>query len=296
MTRDVDSFEPFEAAPSAASTDLDELLNATQVQAVSAVEWLWLKNWKFGPRSILDSMWFYVEKGSGYYLRANHNERVHFGPGSLVLVPPDTVHTIEQDTNSESHVYAVHFNARIYSAIDLFSLFGFPMVVSSNPDSPYASVSRRLVREFALKPPGWRSAMNAEIFAALVEIIRTEASHFKPDLNLTALVEIPRFLPVFRHIEQNLSRPEYTMLEMARAAYLSEVHFRKVFRRVTGISPLKFLQRRRIERACSLLHTSSDSISSIAEACGFQAQPYFHRIFHAWTGTTPRAYRRGEKP
>jgi len=296
LVRDADSFEPFDDAPNIVGADLDELLNATHVDAVSATEWLWRENWKIGPRVILDSMWFYVEKGSGYYTRADHGQRIHFGSGSLILITPDTIHTIEQDTNGGSHVFAVHFHARIYSAIDLFSLLGFPPVIVGDSDSIYAAASRRLVREFARKPPGWRVAMNSDIFSVLIALVRKDAAIFHPDLNLSALAEIPRFLPVFRQIEQNLHRPDYTVLEMARATHLSEVHFRKVFRRVTGISPLRFVQRRRIERACNLLHTSTDSISIIAEACGFLEPPFFHRVFKAWTGTTPRAYRRSEGP
>jgi AraC-like DNA-binding protein len=138
--------------------------------------------------------------------------------------------------------------------------------------------------------------MNADLLSVLFWLVRTEAPRLRPDLTLSALAEIPRFLPVFRQIELRLHEPEYSVLEMAKAAHLSEVQFRKIFRRITGYSPLRFVQRRRIERACNLLHTSTDSISIIAEASGFCEPPFFHRVFKAWTGMTPRAYRRAERP
>jgi len=296
LIRDADSFEPFAGAPNIAGADLDELLNALTIEPVSATEWHWRCGWKFGPRVIHDSMWFYIEEGRGSYWTAHHEHRITFGAGSLILIAPDVEHTIEQDRNCESHVFAIHFHARIFGAIDLFSLLGFPPVIDGNTTSTYASASRRLAREFAIKPPGWRVAMNADLVSSLFSLVRSESPHFKPDLTLAALAEIPRFLPVFRHIEKNLHRPEYSVLEMARQAHLSEVQFRKIFRRITGISPLRFVQRRRIERACNLLHTSTDSISIIAEASGFCEPPFFHRVFKSLTGTTPRAYRRSERP
>ena len=296
LIRDADSFDLYGEAPAISGADMNELLNATTIEAVSAAEWRWRKGWKVGPRVIHDSMWFYVAEGSGVYVLKNHDQRIHFGPGSLILIPPDIEHTIEQDKNCESHVFAVHFHARIYGAIDLLSMLGFPAVIPGDASSLYATASQRLVREFALKPPGWRVAMNADLLSVLFSLVRSEAPHFQPDMTLAALSEIPRFLPVFRHIEKNLHRPDYSVLEMANQAHLSEVQFRKIFRRITGISPLRFVQRRRIERACNLLHTSTDSISNIAEASGFCEPPFFHRVFKAWTGITPRAYRKAERP
>jgi len=241
-------------------------------------------------------MWFYVQEGSGYYCLPATEQRIQFGPNSLILIAPDVQHTVEQDRNSESHVFAVHFHARVYGAINLLSILGLPPVVPGDSRSPFGSASHRLAREFALKPPGWHVAMNADLLSVLFSLVRSEAARFHPDLTLAAVAEVPRFLPVFRQIEKNLHRPEYSVLEMAHEAHLSEVQFRKIFRRITGISPLRFVQRRRIERACNLLHTSTDSISIIAEASGFCEPPFFHRVFKAWTGMTPRAYRRAERP
>ena len=296
MVRDAESFDPFSVTPAIADAELDEVLNATGIEAVSATEWRWLRGWKVGPRVIHDSMWFYIAEGSGFYCIGNQERKIHFCAGSLLLIPPDVQHTIVQDRDAESHVYAVHFHARIYGAIDLLTMLGYPPVIEGDPGGHFASASQRLVREFALKPPGWRVAMNATLLSVLFSLVRTESSRLQPDLSLSALAEVPRFMPVFRQIERRLHEPEYSVVDMAKEAHLSEVQFRKIFRRITGLSPLRFVQRRRIERACNLLHTSTDSIACIAEASGFCEAPFFHRVFKAWTGTTPRAYRRAERP
>jgi len=48
---------------------------------------------------------------------------------------------------------------------------------------------------------------------------------------------------------------------------------RKLFRRVTGMSPARFVQRRRLERACALLRLSDMKIEEVAERCGFSGAP-----------------------
>lgn len=296
LIRDAGSFEPFPESASISQLDFNELLNAITIEAVSATEWRWRPDWKVGPRVIHDSMWFYFEEGSGVYHYGEDDRKVRFAPGSLILIAPDVKHTIEQDKNAESHVVAVHFHARVYGAIDMLSMLGFPAVVHGCKDSLFAHASHRLAREFALKSPGWHVAMNADLLSVLFSLIRSQSPYFQPLLPLTAVAEMPRFLPVFRHIERNLHRPEYSVLEMASEAHLSEVQFRKIFLRITGSSPLRFVQRRRIERACSLLLTTTDSISQISEVSGFSEPGFFHRVFKQATGITPRAYRKSEHP
>jgi len=73
------------------------------------------------------------------------------------------------------------------------------------------------------------------------------------------------------------------------------VQFRKLFKRVTGLNPVRFIQRRRVERACVMLRTTTLSIEQIAEACGFSDPPFFFRIFRLWTGTSPNQYRSAER-
>jgi AraC-like DNA-binding protein len=79
--------------------------------------------------------------------------------------------------------------------------------------------------------------------------------------------------------------------KLARAIEVSEVYLRGLFRSLTGVPPLEFLQRRRIERACDILRSSDESIKSIAWSVGFTDVPYFYRVFKKWMRTTPASYR-----
>lgn len=65
------------------------------------------------------------------------------------------------------------------------------------------------------------------------------------------------------------------------------------FRRATGRSILEEIRRRRVERAKELLASSDLSIGEVARAAGFGEAFYLSRVFHQYTGQTPREYRRG---
>jgi AraC-like DNA-binding protein len=240
-------------------------------------------------------MWFYMAEGEGSGWTGTPSNKFHYRAGDLILLAPDTQHLIQPTPKIQSHCFAIHFHARSFSAINVLSLLGLPPVWTSVDDS-FASASARLTREFALKKPGWRIAMQADVASVLFQLIRSGGPKLKPNVMLSSLSDLPRLVTVFQHIEDNLHDPGLSVITMARQAYLSEVQFRKIFRRITGDSPLRYVRRRRVEQACAMLHASTESVSNIAEACGFSDAPFFHRVFKACTGITPREYRNSEHP
>lgn len=72
---------------------------------------------------------------------------------------------------------------------------------------------------------------------------------------------------------------------------VSVVHFSRAFRRTTSETPHRWLMRRRLERACTLLADTDDSISDIALSCGFSDQSHLTRTFTIFLDTTPAVWR-----
>jgi AraC family transcriptional regulator len=96
---------------------------------------------------------------------------------------------------------------------------------------------------------------------------------------------------VIDFIEVNMEKP-LDLNDLSRAACLNPVYFGRQFKRTTNMSPHQFVIQRRIERAKSLLATTSQPIAEIAAACGFCHQEHLTRVFRIRCGTTPSAYRR----
>lgn len=79
--------------------------------------------------------------------------------------------------------------------------------------------------------------------------------------------------------------------ELAKRCRLSESHFRKVFTETIGQSPLEYINRIRIEKACTLLRISELSVLGISEAVGFGSLSSFNRHFLGVMGMSPSCYR-----
>lgn len=79
---------------------------------------------------------------------------------------------------------------------------------------------------------------------------------------------------------------------MAAACHLSETHFRRLFARFFGCSPVEYRQRQRVLRAKDILLSGSATVARTAELVGFEDANYFGRVFKRFTGMSPREYGR----
>ncbi|MCB1203941.1 MAG: AraC family transcriptional regulator [Verrucomicrobiae bacterium] len=96
--------------------------------------------------------------------------------------------------------------------------------------------------------------------------------------------------PALRHLHTRF-RKAITTAELAALCHLSERQFTRVFHRLLGESPMRYLIRQRLHAARHELIASDRPAGAIALDLGFYDQSAFTRAFRAATGITPAAYR-----
>ncbi|WP_282035858.1 helix-turn-helix domain-containing protein [Saccharicrinis aurantiacus] len=100
-----------------------------------------------------------------------------------------------------------------------------------------------------------------------------------------------RILDVINFIENNINE-ELTNPILAEQARLATNAFTRLFTEETGISPQKYVKKKRIDKACILLHHSELSIEDIASQTGFADRYHFSRIFKNITSVSPAKYKK----
>jgi AraC family transcriptional regulator len=78
---------------------------------------------------------------------------------------------------------------------------------------------------------------------------------------------------------------------LAGRAGLSPFHFHRVFRGMTGETPLELARRLRLERAAWRLSRSADPVTDIAFDAGYETHEAFTRAFKAAFSTSPSGFR-----
>jgi AraC-like DNA-binding protein len=78
---------------------------------------------------------------------------------------------------------------------------------------------------------------------------------------------------------------------LASKCNMSVSTFQRRWNESMGITPARYALGLRLQEACRLLIETSDSISEVANACGFDDEFYFSRCFRRQFGSPPRTYR-----
>jgi AraC-like DNA-binding protein len=83
---------------------------------------------------------------------------------------------------------------------------------------------------------------------------------------------------------------------LAAIAHLSASQFGRVFKQVYGETPHRYLQRRRVERAMTLLRQTDRPVTDIAWDVGFASLGTFSRTFATVVGCSPTQFRARHAP
>jgi AraC-like DNA-binding protein len=92
------------------------------------------------------------------------------------------------------------------------------------------------------------------------------------------------------HIDRNYREP-LDLDRLAAVAGVSKYHFARSFEVTYGETPIRYLTRRRIERAQDLLRVANLTVTEVCMAVGFASLGSFSTRFSQLVGECPTAYR-----
>jgi YesN/AraC family two-component response regulator len=95
---------------------------------------------------------------------------------------------------------------------------------------------------------------------------------------------------IHTHYTETLSRES-----LARYVGVSDDYLTRCFHQETGLAPMTYLNRYRINQAKLLLTEGRLNIAEVAEAVGFSDSNHFGRAFKREVGMSPSAYREGKR-
>lgn len=101
--------------------------------------------------------------------------------------------------------------------------------------------------------------------------------------------------PSIDYLERNIFNKELDMEVVAEQSGISSAYFRRIFKEIYKISPLKYVTEKRLERANELLYYKNFSINQIAEKIGYNYTVYFTKLFKEKYGVSPNKYKQNRQ-
>ena len=145
----------------------------------------------------------------------------------------------------------------------------------------YKNLFERLYKIWTDKKTGYRYKAASVLGEILCEAYRDK----KPEL-----YSDERIYPSIKYIEENCCKAEFSLGKAAKMSFVSEVYFRKLFKKEFGVSPKRYVINKRLEYAKVLLELGYHSLNEVAYMCGYDDYKYFSVEFKKATGKSPSEY------
>lgn len=202
----------------------------------------------------------------------SHNKNLNINSGDITFFPPNTPYSRIAERDK---LIAVHF--------ETFDDFTNQICVFTPTDKEkYRNLFFEILRIYNDKKPGF----HYEACSVLNKIFMNIYADRSPFLHNHS----EKFITAKDFMNKNYSNPQLTTADIAKACNISEGYLRKIFKKESGISPKRFLNKIRVQHAVSLINSGFYYISEVSEMVGFYDPKYFSTVYKKYAASSPKSY------
>jgi AraC family transcriptional regulator len=241
-------------------------------------------------------LWLWTTSYTGEYAgQGGRFVRCSKGRGAITATPVGVIPTLHTHTRSEVILCALDskFVRSILSELDRQPR-AEPIIRPKFQDSAIRRLMALLSEEVRTGGPSGKLYSDSLAHALTIRylLLGERPTHQKADSAVSALPPhaLKRVLERIEHSFQS----EISLASLAEETGYSRGHFLKMFHTSTGMTPHRYLLKRRIEHARSLLKRREISIIDVAADSGFSSQAHLTQVFREHVGVTPGDYRRNQ--
>lgn len=250
----------------------------------------------------------YVISGTGKHVVGDNQYET--SKGDLFIINYDVPHGFFPSAEGEEGpvVYNCVFmpqflDASLFSSIhfqDITSSFLFKSLFPDN-STPLPDLNLRgtdfkeigvlfskMHSEYKEMKKGYCDIIRAHLIELIIKIFRYMELD-KPKVILPKNVElVNKAIDYLKHHYNT----DIKLEDIAIKSFISKNYFCKLFKEVTGTNFSDYVQKLRIDEACSLLRNTDMKVTGIAMQTGFNDIKFFYEVFKKITGKTPGDYRK----
>lgn len=229
----------------------------------------------------------YVAGGAGEAIL--EGKKFRLAPGDLVVVNPGTLHEERSDAKAPLRL--------IFLAIRDFAVPVLPAGCLSQEKYRVLSCGeyrykmdiylRELLQETSSQIEFYQEISQGLVSALLVLVMRL--IRINPEDEAALSQECQK---IKEYLDQNFTSP-ITLDSLSETVYISKHYLSHLFKEQTGVSPIKYLTSKRMEKACELLSETELPVSEVSKAVGYENPLYFSQVFKRIYGISPVKYRMG---
>lgn len=146
-------------------------------------------------------------------------------------------------------------------------------------NSELSHILSRTVEEVQQKKTGYRVAVHGLMLQLLSHLLRTATETVSPDeARAHAARHYGVIEPALRRIRDGFS-DHLTVDELSALCSVSKYHFCRVFKSVTDMTVMQYVNDYRLTIADTMLKNTDRTVAEISRLCGFEDESYFCRCY-----------------
>ena len=226
---------------------------------------------------------FYVRDGSGEFVVENVSFSIK--KDDLIIVNPNILHTEVSLGSPPLEYITLGVDGLSFSFSDNRDYMVFNCREQKNDLLFYFN---SMLFELERKKTGYQEICKDMLDILTIRLQRLTNSPFEIMVSQRPNRECAK---IKRYIDSNY-QDNITLDSLAAMAHLNKYYFVHTFTKCYGLSPINYLNERRIEVSKALLASTDHCIAEIAQLSGFSSQSYFAQSFKKSSGMTAGAYRK----
>ncbi len=245
--------------------------------------------WKIEPRTIPDHELVLMTGGRGSV--TIESKAYPAVKGKMFYFYPGLLHSLMSDSEDPMSFYGMHFSyGRVdYSNNEWFvvneeNTLGLKTYFECSAYQKVEMLMNDICSEWNEKKPGHELICNGyflQLIHQLLSFADSKKEYYGPVKKIRDIVE---------YIHENLHK-KLTIRNIMSGYGSSQDHLTRLFREHTGFSPVRYINRCRIDKAKELLMDNEIKIKEVADLTGFNDEFYFSRLFKRQEGISPKNFR-----
>lgn len=237
------------------------------------------------PKGRKDYQLLYIAAGQGHFF-INGQEHV-VSAGNIVVYLPGQPQEYVYFKDDKTDVYWVHFTGSdVERIIDYYNIRLSENIIYIGTSPDYQWLFGQIIQEMQLCRPRFEELISLLLRNIFILISRNLIGANRADNSLENEVEL-----AMHYFRENY-RSEVNVEDYALSRGMSASNFYRVFKQISGSTPLQFILKLRLSNAQNLLENSNLTIAEIASAVGYENPLYFSRLFNKHIGVSPSEYRK----
>lgn len=242
--------------------------------------------------------YFYLGDDMTYFI---NNRSYRVGKYDLVFINKDVYHRTNYKSNEKERIL-IMFREEFFDALaDKKLITDILQILSQSPVISFDKETKNELYDIILRINLLYKTNKEDIFSLQIALIQFLLSikdyinkgFLRPNDKMDSKKSII-ISDITDYINGNYSQ-KITLEFLMNKFYIDKYHLCHVFKKITGMTVIEFINNKRLAEAKGLLKSSDYSMSKISSIVGFQNQNHFNTLFKRTFNQTPSQFKNSRK-